>query len=99
MNVIFCNCRAVVAKSFPGLIRELQVKYRVDVVLLFETRCGGMKGKKIISKMRFNGSYVVDPQGFSGGLWVLWRDVSCAVNIIGSSEQSIHLSFDHNGEK
>ena len=99
MNVIFWNCRGVGARSFPGLIRELQYKYKVDIVLLFETRCGGMKAKKIISKMGFNGSYVVDAQGFSGGLWVLWRDESWAVSIIGSSEQCVHLSFDHNGEK
>lgn len=37
MNIIAWNCRGVGSKSFPGLIRDLKVKYEASLMFLFET--------------------------------------------------------------
>ena len=52
-----------------------------------------------MSKMGFHDSFIVDAQGYSGGLWVLWRDGLGSVSVVDASNQCIHILIDNNGEK
>ncbi|KAJ1426384.1 Endonuclease/exonuclease/phosphatase superfamily [Sesbania bispinosa] len=61
------------AKTFPGLIRDLARLYHLQFVALLEPRISGSKADNAIKRMRFSGGVRAEAQGFSGGIWVMWK--------------------------
>lgn len=43
------------------------------VVVLVETRLAGANAQRVISEIHFGESHVVDSNGRSGGIWLLWK--------------------------
>lgn len=37
----------------------------------------------------------VDAQGFSGGLWILWKDTANRVRIVDSGGQFVHIEIEN----
>lgn len=72
MNIIVWNCRGVGKKSFPGLIRDMKLKFSAQFVVLLETHVSGSRSRKIIKRMGFNGACLSEAEGHSGGIWCLW---------------------------
>ena len=91
MNCLFWNCRGTGSKAFPGLIRELCQRYFVDFLALVETRSSGPKARKVARQLGFKNQFVVDSMGFSGGIWICWKDDIGKLSIIESSDQFIHV--------
>lgn len=69
MNIITWNCKGTGRKS---LIRDLKIKYATSFIILLETHVNGRKAQSIIRKMGFDGYFVSEAQGHSGGIWCLW---------------------------
>ncbi|KAL4384684.1 hypothetical protein GQ457_15G002820 [Hibiscus cannabinus] len=44
-----------------------------DVVALFETRVSGRKADRFVARYGFPFSFRVEANGFSGGIWLLWK--------------------------
>ncbi|KAI9092951.1 hypothetical protein K1719_027474 [Acacia pycnantha] len=60
----------------PDLGRQLRFlisKYHIKLLVLVETRTSGEKCLKLRRKIGFDSSFVEEAQGFSGGIWVLWK--------------------------
>ncbi|RYQ93893.1 hypothetical protein Ahy_B09g100109 [Arachis hypogaea] len=83
MNIICWNCRGAGGKSFHSLIRDMRKEYDAHFIILLETHVSGMKGKKIRDKMGFDGSFIVEAIGHSGGIW--------DVVVLDYSHQLVHL--------
>ncbi|KAJ1377585.1 Endonuclease/exonuclease/phosphatase superfamily [Sesbania bispinosa] len=78
------------SKGFTGLIKDLSLKYKVDILCLFEPRVSGPSATRVIKRLGFPSNHVVHANGFSGGLWLLWKDEVCRVDIVKDHPQFIH---------
>ncbi|KAL4326271.1 hypothetical protein GQ457_11G005490 [Hibiscus cannabinus] len=67
---------------------EKQV-HKPDIVAIMEPRISGAKADNFIRRSGFAASYRVEADGFSGGIWVLWKD-SVTMDILAVSNQFIH---------
>ncbi|KAL4312838.1 hypothetical protein GQ457_01G036830 [Hibiscus cannabinus] len=54
-----------------------------------EPRISGSEADKFIHRSGFEFSYRVEARGFSGGIWLLWRD-TISVQVLAVSNQYIH---------
>ncbi|KAH1040749.1 hypothetical protein J1N35_042492 [Gossypium stocksii] len=56
-------------------------EYKPDLIDLLETRVSGSKADSIIAKLGFDFSHRVEAVGFSGEIWIGWKD-SISVDIL-----------------
>ncbi|CAN1750215.1 hypothetical protein LINPERHAP1_LOCUS3970 [Linum perenne] len=68
--------------------------HKPRVVALLEPRVSGNVRQAVWQKLQFNCSFVVEAQGFSGGIWLLWNDFDTNIKIIDSSHQFIHALIE-----
>ncbi|KAJ1441622.1 hypothetical protein SESBI_01244 [Sesbania bispinosa] len=81
------------AKRFPGLVRDLGKLYQLKFIALLEPRISGSKADLAMKKMGFSGGVRVEAQGFSGGIWCMWKAEDMTVNVIKTSSQCIHFQL------
>ncbi|GMH31533.1 hypothetical protein Nepgr_033376 [Nepenthes gracilis] len=60
---------------------------RSVIVVLVETKISGVRADIASSRIGFGASTRVEAQGFSGGIWVFWRDDRVKVNILSRNHQ------------
>ncbi|KAB2094138.1 hypothetical protein ES319_A02G135800v1 [Gossypium barbadense] len=48
--------------------------FRLDIIGLLEPKVSGRKADDIIAKLGFQHSHHIEAKGFSGGIWVGWKD-------------------------
>ncbi|KAA3476668.1 reverse transcriptase [Gossypium australe] len=63
-----------VSRNFIRAFREYNTDHRPDIVCLLKPRVSGKKANCIIDQLGFNFSHRVEAVGFSGGIWVGWKD-------------------------
>ena len=54
-------------------LTELLTRYNLAILVLVETKVSGPTADEIHKKIGFDGTHRVEAQGFSGGIWLLWR--------------------------
>ncbi|KAL4324684.1 hypothetical protein GQ457_11G014580 [Hibiscus cannabinus] len=69
-------------------VDDMQDK-KPDMVACFEPRISGRQADKVIKLSGFELSFRVEAHGFSGGIWVLWRD-TVRFDILVVSNQFVH---------
>lgn len=70
--------------------KELTRLYGISLLGILEPRVSGSKAQNVISKLGFSNQFVIEANGFAGGIWLLWKDDVCSVSIFDSSEFFIH---------
>ncbi|KAG8495702.1 hypothetical protein CXB51_013535 [Gossypium anomalum] len=93
----------VLLKTWAGVLKDRRVvlishphnlaynrEHRPDLVGLLEIRVNGPKANSIIVKLGFKCSHRVEAVGFSGGIWIGWKDF-ITVDILGNHPQFILL--------
>ncbi|XP_008221396.1 PREDICTED: uncharacterized protein LOC103321374 [Prunus mume] len=75
--------------KFKVNMMELIKIQSIDILFVCEPRIGGDKALKMVKSLGFSNFEVVDPTGFSEGLWLLWNANKVNVEIIGTSDQTI----------
>ncbi|KAK5832587.1 hypothetical protein PVK06_016389 [Gossypium arboreum] len=55
---------------------EYNRQHKLDLISLLETRVSGEKANLVIAKLGINNSHRVEAVGFSGGIWIGWKDLS-----------------------
>ncbi|XP_021803305.1 uncharacterized protein LOC110747435, partial [Prunus avium] len=83
--------------KFKVNLIEIIKLHRIDLLFICEPRIGGNKALKIIKSLGFTDYEVVNPVGFSGGLWLLWNASKIKVEILGTSDQTITASVSGPG--
>lgn len=69
-------------KGFRTLLGDLSYSYRVKFCVLFETHTSRQKVKNLIKEFGFDGFFVMDGDGFSRGIWCLWKKLKWQVDIV-----------------
>ncbi|KAL4291711.1 hypothetical protein GQ457_14G003420 [Hibiscus cannabinus] len=72
-------------RSFKLLVRQ----QKPDIVVIMEPRISGREADRFIRRSGFEFSYRVEANGFSSGIWVLWRD-TINIQVLAVSNQYIH---------
>ena len=74
MSVLFWNVQGAASYSFRQTFKTIIQSYKPAMVAIMEQRVSGRKADNFIKISGFDRSYRVKAVGFSGGIWLLWRD-------------------------
>lgn len=97
MNFMIWNSRGTGSKAFPGLIRDLKNRFKLDFLALVETRQSGNSADEIGKKFGFDRHERVEATGYAGGIWCFWRNDKLVVQVVGKHNQFIHLRMQADG--
>lgn len=78
------------------LIKDLCREYDASLFFLLETHSNGQLAQQKVKKMGFSGSFIVDSQGQSGGIWCLWDAKAWKFEVLESNQQLVHLRVTWN---
>ncbi|KAA3460795.1 reverse transcriptase [Gossypium australe] len=92
LTIFSWNCQGCASSKFLRAYREYNNEYKPDIVCLLEPRVSGHKAYSIIEKLGFDRSHRIESIGFSGGIWVGWKDHT-SINIIHNHPQFMLLSI------
>lgn len=70
--------------------------YHLDFIAVLETRVSGDKADVIIRKIGVQEGFRVEAQGFSSGIWYMWKDSCPFIYVVASSRCCIHLKVNAN---
>lgn len=91
MNILSWNCRGTAQKGFVNLIKDLRREYHTSFICLMETHTCAKTADRILRRVQLDGQFVVEIRGQAGGIWCLWDPMVWKVNIIGHSDQFVHM--------
>ncbi|GMJ12449.1 hypothetical protein HRI_004914100 [Hibiscus trionum] len=89
MSMLFWNSQGAASAPFRRVFRMIVQEHRPLVVSLFEPRVSGIQVDKVVAAFGFNRSFRIEAHGFSGGLWLLWREL-VRLDILTVSNQFLH---------
>ncbi|KAK7836759.1 putative ribonuclease h protein [Quercus suber] len=92
MNIILWNCRGALNLDFKRRVMEILVNHFPVMLIITETRVGGVRAAKIIEELPFDGFFATDTIGYAGGLWLLWKKEEVEVFVLSATEQEIHAT-------
>lgn len=99
-DILSWYVRGVGREGFTHEIKELSRLYSPDIVFLMDTRVKEDRADKILNHLQFLFPYQckIPSFGFSGGLWVLWKNTpSFSLDISNKHDRFIHESIiDYN---
>ncbi|CAL9009767.1 unnamed protein product, partial [Prunus brigantina] len=98
VNLIDLPDRGASSTKFKVNMMELIKTHSIDILFVCEPRIGGDKALKMVKSLGFSDFEVVDPIGFSGGMWLLWNANKVNVEILGTSDQSISAYVSWSGQ-
>ncbi|XP_061339245.1 uncharacterized protein LOC133285942 [Gastrolobium bilobum] len=99
MNVLSWNCRGAVKRQFKSTFSRFRNKYKVSVAAILEPRVSGNKDVRIIKSLGFTNYSIVEAQGFSGGIWLMWNASDVKISCISKHEQYIHCWVEFSNMK
>ncbi|KAK2449721.1 hypothetical protein QL285_008883 [Trifolium repens] len=80
MKILSWNCRGVSNPSAIPNLRNIAHGHQPDILFLSETLSKAQTMERIRVTLKFNSCLLVDVEGRSGGLSVMWRDtINCRV--------------------
>ncbi|KAF7837676.1 hypothetical protein G2W53_006158 [Senna tora] len=88
-SIISWNCRGIRVASTVCALRELNSQKKPQIMFLIETKTRKRKVENLKRKLCFDDVFVVEAEGRSGGLAILWKK-EIQVNVIHSSKNYIH---------
>ena len=77
-------------------MNELIRIHKPDIMGLVEPRIRGVQADSTCIKMSFHNWIRIEALGFSGGIWVLWKDC-IQVNVLRTHLQFIHKQINSQG--
>ncbi|XP_050217262.1 uncharacterized protein LOC126668089 [Mercurialis annua] len=92
LNFFIWNCQGAAKNDFLRTFISFCDCYNPSLVVLVEPRISGLKADKIIKRSGFDFSHRVEAQGFSGGIWILWKS-NIHVSVMFNHRQFIHTKI------
>lgn len=92
---MFWNVQGAASKSFYRTFVSFCRNYNPSMVVILEPRISGLKADHFIKKSGFDRSHRVEAIGFSGGIWLLWKEIF-EVGIIMNNKQFVHFKITKN---
>lgn len=88
MNCIVWNARGLGSPSAFHELRRLIATHSPDIIFISESKMTSSKCNRWRYQLGFNGQFVVDAEGKSGGLILLWKDT---IEVLVSSFSRGHI--------
>ncbi|KAJ4851481.1 hypothetical protein Tsubulata_031154 [Turnera subulata] len=79
--------------QFPRSLKLYVQRYKPSIVVIVEPRISGRSADRVIRRLRFRRSHRIEARGFSGGIWILWREDLVSVQILACHAQFIHIKI------
>ncbi|GMJ08574.1 hypothetical protein HRI_004526600 [Hibiscus trionum] len=89
VKAIFWNVQGALGSDFFRYFKLMVQVQKPDIVALVEPRINGRKADNFIRRSGFEFSYRVEANGFSYGIWVLWRP-SVRLDVVAVSSQFVY---------
>lgn len=96
--IVVWNARGAAGKDFGSTVKEFKRKFRPSLVVLVETRCSGERAQQAIKRMGFTHQLIVEAQGMSGGIWLLWNEAHLKITALKTHKQFIHCTIEGMGK-
>ncbi|KAJ4841399.1 hypothetical protein Tsubulata_048489 [Turnera subulata] len=85
--------RSAGSAKFRRALKEIARAHNPNILVLLETWVEFARVAPFLQALEFDGYAFVDPIGFSGGIWVLWKQNSVQVDVIANDGQFIHMNI------
>ncbi|RYR45291.1 hypothetical protein Ahy_A07g031128 [Arachis hypogaea] len=99
MIILSWNYRGAASSAFCRTLKEFVGMHKPNVVILLETRCSGETAERTIRNCGFDHWHIKEAVGYSGGIWVMWKDPDLVINVIESKLQYDHMKVRSRDEK
>ncbi|KAH7838491.1 hypothetical protein Vadar_027204 [Vaccinium darrowii] len=96
-KIIVWNCRGAGNNRFKSNFSDMIRQHRPEIVALLETKVSLQSMGNFFHKMGFTRDISTDPDGRSGGIWILWDPTKVSVFTISINPQVIHAKIQKNG--
>ena len=93
--IIVWNCNGAASKSFLRTLKELLNRLKSGILGLVETKCIGDHTNTIYNPLGFEYWTCVEALGFSGGIWLFWKE-NLHLKIIKTHPQFLHVRVARN---
>lgn len=97
IKILVWNVQGIGSKVH--MVKEVIRINQPTMVVLVETHLSGEQAEKVCDKIGFSGKMRVEAQGFSGGIWMFWKDEEISVTSFGSHSQHITVEIKKLGEE
>ncbi|XP_019160774.1 PREDICTED: uncharacterized protein LOC109157330 [Ipomoea nil] len=75
MDCLLWNCQGASGKRSIRTLKNLLLDHKPCILGLFESKVSGVQANAICCKLGFSDWIRVEALGFSGGIWVFWKDL------------------------
>ena len=82
MKIATWNVRGVGNARFRLNVQDLINAYGPDILVILKPRISGNHAENVISQVDLPRHFRVDSIGLSSGIWVLWDDRKCNVDVV-----------------
>lgn len=96
-KILIWNCRGAGNDRFRRNFSEIFRNQQPEIVGLVETKVKIDSMGLFFNNFGLTNSIFVDPNGRSGGIWILWDPLKVSVTTIYSNSQAVHVTIQKNG--
>ncbi|XP_021717685.1 uncharacterized protein LOC110685467 [Chenopodium quinoa] len=98
LKIMMWNVQGAGKQAFLPTLREIIRINNPNVLALVENHISGERAQKICDKIGFSGQTRVEAQGFSGGIWLFWKQDEVSVVPIEHHGQHITVKIARVGD-
>ena len=91
MKIATWNVRGVGNACFRLNVQDLINAYGSNILVILEPHISGNHAEHLINQVGLPGHFQVDLIGLSSGIWVLWDNHKCNVDVVQATEQSVAM--------
>ncbi|XP_019158270.1 PREDICTED: uncharacterized protein LOC109154983 [Ipomoea nil] len=96
-DCLIWNYQGASGRPFRRALKHLLQVYKPNILGLFEPKVSGDQANKICSQLGFSEWIRVEAVGFSGGIWVLWKD-PVHISVLFTHPQFILVQVSQSGQ-
>ena len=97
MKMLIWNYNGTASKPFHRPVKDLIQNHKLVLLGLVETKIRGALANKVCRNLGFDYRVRVEAMGFSGGIWVFWKDDLLA-DIVKTHPQFVHMKIYAQGK-
>nr|POE62106.1 hypothetical protein CFP56_40202 [Quercus suber] len=91
MKIVTWNVRGAGNARFHLNVQDLINANSPEILVILEPKISGNQAEHVVGQVGLPRHFRVDPIGLSGGLWVLWDDRQCDVDVVRATDQSVAM--------
>ncbi|KAF5180039.1 hypothetical protein FRX31_030374 [Thalictrum thalictroides] len=95
-KILVWNYRGAKRRAFHETVDFMKYLYRPNIFIFLDTMLSCEEAEDLTVRIRFSHYYAIAPEGFSGGIWMIWNETNCDVQCLLLSERSIHAIIKMN---